>query len=71
VPLLEGKKLWEGKPFVHHFKTDTYRDAYMHCLEIIAYEITEHVYPAIPEIHHDNRITPISAAQNRSTFWVF
>ncbi|HSX81509.1 MAG TPA: hypothetical protein VLQ80_23450, partial [Candidatus Saccharimonadia bacterium] len=54
--LLEGKKLWEGKPFVHHFKTDMYRDAYMHCLEIITYEITEHVYPAIPELHHDNRI---------------
>ena len=28
----------------------------MHCLEIITYEITEHVYPAIPEMYHDNRI---------------
>jgi hypothetical protein len=28
----------------------------MHCLEIIAYEVTEHMYPAIPEMHYDNRI---------------
>jgi hypothetical protein len=56
VPLRAGKKLGEGKPFVHHFKTDTYRDTYMHCPEIITDEITEHVYPAIPEMHHDNRI---------------
>jgi hypothetical protein len=56
VPLLAGKKLGKGKPFIHHFKTDTYRDAYMHCPEIITDEITEHVYPTIPELHHDDRI---------------
>src|SRR5215510_5312927 len=56
VRFLEGEKLWEGKPLIHHFKTDTYRDAYTHCLEIITYEIAEHFYPAIPEMHHDNHI---------------
>jgi hypothetical protein len=54
--LLEREKLWEGKPFIHHFKADTYRDTYTHCLDIITYEITEHVDPAIPEMHHDHRI---------------
>jgi hypothetical protein len=51
-----GEKLWEGKPVVHHFKTDTYWDAYTHCLKIITDEIAEHVYPTIPELHHDNHI---------------
>ena len=64
VSLLEGEKLWKGKPFVHHFKTDTYGDAYMRCLDVITYEITEHVYPAIPEMHHDNRIR-----ERRSPSW--
>jgi hypothetical protein len=56
VCLLKREKLWEGKPFIHHFKTDTYRDPYTHCLEIITYEVAEHGYPAIPEMHHNYRI---------------
>jgi len=54
--LLEGEKLWEGEPFIHHFKTHTYRHPYTHCMEIITYKITEHFYPAIPEMHYNHRI---------------
>jgi hypothetical protein len=41
---------------VHHFKTNTYRDAYAYFLEVITYEVTEHVYATIPELHHDHCI---------------
>jgi len=66
VSLLEGKKFREGKPCVHHFKTDTYREAYAHQLEIITDEITKHFYPTVPELYHDNRIREIQPPRRAS-----